>query len=200
MEQLLDVKIVPISFELKVHPAKLEESSDASTQQGIVDYRDLIPYTPKLYIDTREFRNKTERNASPLTTKEASKNDILLAMGTTTKIAKEGNLLMNLQENSTTLGSLAFQHAQPTLETRIGIPSVPTNFDWDSHQFSMQYESDRQNYDWLSKNKPKLKFTPASVEFMVKEYAHVEFKYLGKPQYVPPSSSPDYKPQFDVTA
>ena len=86
MEQLLDVKIVPISFELKVHPAKLEESSDASTQQGIVDYRDLIPYTPKLYIDTREFRNKTERNASPLTTKEASKNDILLAMGKGTGI------------------------------------------------------------------------------------------------------------------
>jgi len=200
MEQLLDVKIVPISFELKVHPAKLEASSDTSTQQGIVDYRDLTPYTPKLYIDTREFRNKTERNATPTTTKDASKNDVLLGMGTTTKIAKEGNLLMNLQENSTTLGSLAFQHAQPTLETRIGIPSVPTNFDWDSHQLSMQYESDRQNYDWLSKNKPKLKFTPASVEFMVKEYAHVEFKYLGKPQYVPPSSSPDYKPQFDVTA
>jgi len=200
MEQLLDVKIIPISFELKVHPAKLEASSDAPDQQGIVDYRNLTPYTTKLYIDTREFRNKTERNATPLTAKEASKNDVLLGMGTTTKIAKEGNLLMNLQENSTTLGSLAFQHAQPTLETTIGIPSVPTNFDWDSHQLSMQYESDRQNYDWLSKNKPKLKFTPASVEFMVKEYAHVEFKYLGKPQYVPPSSSPDYKPQFDVTA
>lgn len=201
MEQLLEVKIVPISFELKVHNAKLEVSSNIPSQQGIVDVHDLAPYTPRLHIDMHEFRNKTKLRVASPNTQNISKNDILSAMNTTTKIAKEGNLLMNAQGGSTTLGSLAFQHAQPTLGTTIGIPSMPTNFNWDSQQLSAQYETDRQNYDWLSKNKPKLSFTPASVEFIVKEYAHVEFTFLGKPQYVPPSASPDYvPPQLDVTA
>jgi hypothetical protein len=200
MEQLLDVKIVPILFEFKVHHAKLEESSVFPTQQGIVDYRGLTPYTPRLHIDNREFRNKTQIRAAAPANQSGSENELLTAMDTTAKIAKEGNLLMNTQEYSDTLGILALQHAQPALATAIGIPSLTTNFDWDAQQLTSQYESDKQNYDWVAQNKPKLKFIPASVEFLVKEYAHVEFKYLGKPQYVPPSASPDYKPQFDITA
>ena len=70
-----------------------------------------------------------------------------------------------------------------------------------SEQLKNQYEIDRQSYDWIAENKPKVKFTPASVEFLVKEYAHLEVKFLGKPQYVPPSASPDYKPpELNVSA
>ena len=40
MEQLLEITNVPISFELKIHNAKLEVA-DTSTNQGIVDFTDL---------------------------------------------------------------------------------------------------------------------------------------------------------------
>nr|WP_319488421.1 DUF6470 family protein [uncultured Caproiciproducens sp.] len=203
MEQLLEIKNVPISFELKIHNAKLEVS-DTSTNQGIVDFTDLTPYESKLYIDTREFRNKS-RSASRIHTKydkqNTYENEIFTSMTDTADLAKKGNVLMNTKSDTSTLSALAIQHVQPTIESTIGIPSYPNDFDWDTQQLSVQYETDKQNYDWLTKNKPKLKFTPASVEFVVREYAHVEFKYLGKPQYVPPSASPDYQPpQLDVTA
>ena len=204
MEQLLEITNVPISFELKIHNAKLEVA-DTSTNQGIVDFTNLIPYRPKLYIDTREFRNKT-RYTSRVHTKYDSpgardtyENEIFTSMNDTADLLKKGSVLMNTKDDTSSLGALAVQHIQPTIENTIGIPFSPVDFN--TQQLSVQYESDKQNYDWLTKNKPKLKFTPASVEFLVKEYAHVEIKYLGKPQYVPPSASPDYQPpKLDVTA
>lgn len=194
MEQLLDIKNIPILFEMKVHNAKIEVADDAPSQQGIVDFNYLTPYQWEIHTDARIFGSKIKEEIAAFVAPNSKENNILVSMDTTKKVAKEGNLLMNTQADSTTLGALAIQHAQPTLQSMIGIPSLPTNFNWDSQQLSKQYESDRQNYDWLSHNKAKLKFTPASVEFVVKEYAHVEITYLGKPQYVPPSASPDYVP------
>lgn len=204
MEQLLAITNVPISFELKIHNAKLEVS-DTCTNQGIIDFTDLTPYRPKLYIDTREFRNRSRYKSGTRTEynrQTAYENEIFTSMNDTADLLKKGgSVLMNTKSEASSLGNLAVQHIQPTIESTIGIPSCPVDFDWDTQQLSVQYESDKQNYDWLTKNKPKLKFTPASVEFLVKEYAHVEIKYLGKPQYVPPSASPDYQPpKLDVTA
>ena len=201
MEQLLDIKNIPISFEMRIHNAKIEVADDAPAQQGIVDFNYLTPYQSQAHTDARIFGSKIKEEIAAFTAPNFKENDILVSMDATKKAAKEENLLMNKQNDSTTLGALAIQHAQPTLQSMIGIPSLPTNFDWNSNQLSAQYESDKQNYDWLSHNKAKLKFTPASVEFVVKEYAHVEFKYLGKPQYIPASASPDYVPQkLDVTS
>ncbi|MBW7573340.1 DUF6470 family protein [Caproiciproducens faecalis] len=202
MEQLLDIVNVPISFEVKIHNAKLEIANDGISQQGIVDFTDLTPYTSKLYFDTHEFRNKVRSTAMKNHTElSAYEERVLAAMSGTADLAKKGKSLMNAQNDTGSLGALAFQHIQPTIQSTIGIPSSPADINWDPQQFSTQYETDRKNYDWLTKNKPKLKFTPAKVEFLVKEYAHVEFKYLGKPQYVPPSASPDYQPpEMDVTA
>ncbi|WP_312693492.1 DUF6470 family protein [Caproiciproducens sp.] len=204
MEQLLAITNVPISFELKIHNAKLEVA-DTCTNQGIVDFTDLTPYRPKLYIDTHEFRNRSRYKSGTRTEynrQSAYENEIFTSMNDTADLLKKGeSVLMNTKSETSSLGNIAVQHIQPTIESTIGIPSCPVDFDWDTQQLSVQYESDKRNYDWLTKNKPKLKFTPASVEFLVKEYAHVEIKYLGKPQYVPPSASPDYQPpKLDVTA
>ena len=201
MEQLLEVKIVPIAFEMKVHNAKIEEISSSSLRQGIVDYRDLLPYTNRLRVDTHEIRNKAVLKAVSPISRSSAELYAFPGMSTTADLAKEGKLLMNAPEFSPTLGSLALQHYQPTMQTAVGIPPANQYFNMDTQQLSAQYESQKQNFDWLSENKPRLIFIPASVEFLVKEYAHVEFKYLGKPQYVPPSASPDYKkPQLDTIA
>jgi hypothetical protein len=205
MEQLLDIIHVPISFEMKVHNAKLEISDDTFSQQGIVDFTDLTPYTSRLYFDTHEYKYKARSTASTAeqnqTDQISYEDQILMSMNGTADLAKEEKSLMETQSSTSTLSSLAFQHIQPTIQSTIGIPAYPADFDWDTQSLSVQYETDRQNYEWLTKNRPKLKFTPASVEFVVKEYARVEFKYLGKPQYVPPSASPDYQPpKMNVTA
>ncbi len=201
MEQLLDIIHIPLSFEMKVHNAKLEISDDNFFQQGIVDFTDLTPYTPRLYFDTREYKYKARSTAGHQTGPVSYEDQILMSMSGTADLAKEEKSLMETQDSTSTLSAFTFQHIQPTIQSTIGIPAYPADFDWDTQSLSVQYETDRQNYEWLTKNRPKLKFTPASVEFVVKEYARVEFKYLGKPQYVPPSASPDYQPpKMNVTA
>jgi hypothetical protein len=205
MEQLLDMKAVPISIEMIVHHAKLEvDASLQPSQQDPMDSNYLIPYTDHLFINTKGYQNrvktKTEADSYQYTN-NTNEYRILSSMTDTADYTKKGSLLMSAQEKTSSLVSLAIQHVQPTLQSAIGIPSYPTDFHWDSQQVSNQYESDRQTFDWLSQNKMKLKFIPASIEYVIKGYAHVEFKYLGKPQYVPPSASPDYKPpKLDATA
>ena len=201
MKQLLEITNVPVSFELKVHRAKLEVPSDAQKRQNIVNrsYLSTHPTSNMLHMDTygvrSQMRPRTARVA-PI----SAENSIFASMSATASIAKEGNLLMDIQNNTNTLGDLAFQHAQPTLETQIGIPSVSENSNWDPQHLFTQYEADKLSFEWRTQNKQQLEFTPASVEYVVKEYAHVEIKYMGKPVYVPPPSSPDYEPQLDVIA
>ncbi|MCY1713017.1 DUF6470 family protein [Caproiciproducens galactitolivorans] len=205
MEQLLDMKIVPISIETIVHHAKLEvDTSFQPSRRDPMDSNYLIPYTDHLFINTFGYHNKVQANTKADSYPYANSTTeykILSSMTDTADYTKKGSLLMSAQEKTSSLVSLAMQHAQPTLQSAIGIPSCPCDFNWDSQQVSSQYESDRQTYDWLSENKTKLKFIPASIEYVIKGYAHVEFTYLGKPQYVPPSASPDYKPpKLDATA
>ncbi len=202
MEQLLDITNVPVSFELKVHRAKLEVSSNAQKQQNIECRSNLSirRASKRLRMDTYEARNETRSRTASSAAPISTGNSILESLGATASMTKEGNLLMDIQFNNNTLGSIAFQHAQPSLGTQIGIPSGSANFDWDPQQLFNQYEADKLSFEWRTQNKPHLEFTPASVEYVVKEYAHVEIKYVGKPVYVPPSSSPDYEPQLDVTA
>ncbi|XOQ49349.1 MAG: DUF3298 domain-containing protein [Eubacteriales bacterium] len=205
MEPLLDMKVVPISIEMIVHRAKFEvDTSFQPSQPAPMDSNCLIPYSDHLFIETNGYKNKvkTKTEANPYQyAAYTNEYQILSSMTDIADYIRKGSLLMNAQEKTSSLVSLAIQHMHPTMQSAIGIPSYPTDFHWDSQQVSNQYESDRQTFDWLTQNKAKLKYIPASIEYVIKGYAHVEFEYLGKPQYVPPSASPDYEPpKLDATA
>lgn len=200
MEQLLDIKYVPISFEMKIHKAKLEESSDFTLHRNVIDNRFLTPYTPKLCLDKNEFKSGTNLYSN-LELNKYYENYQSILKKSTANTAKEEKGVMSTQNSYNSLHDFAFEHADSSLKSAVGVSLLPINFNMNSEQLKNQYEIDRQSYDWIAENKPKVKFTPASVEFLVKEYAHLEVKFLGKPQYVPPSASPDYKPpELNVSA
>ena len=136
---------------------------------------------------------------------ESAQSGMEAAMSATARIAREGNMLMDIQ-NGMNIPTIEennyFQRVQNSIETVMAaIPSVPANISWEPQQLSMQYEADKLRFQWRTQNKVQMEFTPASVDFLVKEYPHLEIEYVGKPLYVPPSASPDYEPPaLDVTA
>ena len=109
---------------------------------------------------------------------------------------------MEIQNKSNTIADIAYQNMQNNYESVMTfLPSVPANINWDPQQLSMQYEMDKLSFDWRTSQQPDMQFTPASIEYHVKQYPKIEIEYVGKPTYVPPSASPDYvPPKLDMTA
>lgn len=204
MEQLLQIRTVPIKLEMVVNKAKLEVSStqpscDVTRTAGSLQ---IDHSYPKLNIDTYETRSSMGLKTCARSVQEFAADGVQAGYEATARIAQEGDMLMDIQNKGNTIGQIAFQNMQSTLDTALGFtPSVPANISWDPQQLNMQYEMDKLSFDWRTNQLPQMQYTPASIEYQVKQFPKIEIEYIGKPIYVPPSASPDYvPPKLDVVA
>ncbi len=204
MEQLLQMRTTPIVMEMTVNRAKLEVSSEQPSYTMTRNKGSLqIQHSnPKLNIDTYEARSSMNLKSCARSVQDFAAEGMQAAYEATGRIAEEGDMLMNIQNKGNTIGEIAYQNMQPNLDTVLAfLPSVPADISWEPQQLSMQYEMDRLSFDWRTQQQPEMQYTPASVEFHVKQYPKLEIEYVGKPLYVPPSASPDYvPPKLDMTA
>lgn len=206
MEQLLEFRTIPMSFELEVKNARLEMKTERpSYDMTRVDGSLSISHEyPRLQIDTYEARSSMGLKSAMRASKESAEDSLRAALEATAHIAEQGNLLAQVQNGVTIPGLIKndiLQRMQNSLESNIGfIPSVPANIRWEAPQLSMRYQADRLQFDWRT-SRPQVEFVPADVIFHVKEYPRLEIDYIGKPLYVPPSASPDYEPAaIDIVA
>lgn len=204
----MEIKTVPIEFEYKVQHARLEYSSATQPSYNLTrmsgSYEVNHQY-PRIHIDTTELRNSMNLKSVFRSEADAAEAGMQAAMEATSRIAEEGNALMNIQDGmdvATLIQNEAMEQYESAFNTvTAAIPSVPADISWEPGRLSVQYETDKLAFDWRTSDKVEKAFTPAKIEFHVKQYAHIEFNYLGKPNYVPPSASPDYEPpQMDVSA
>lgn len=204
MEQLLQMRTTPIVMEMTVNRAKLEVSSEQPSYTMTRNKGSLqIQHSnPKLNIDTYEARSSMNLKSCARSVQDFAAEGMQAAYEATGRIAEEGDMLMNIQNKGNTIGEIAYQNMQPNLDTVLAfLPSVPADISWEPQQLSMQYEMDRLSFDWRTQQQPEMQYTPASVEFHIKQYPKLEIEYVGKPLYVPPSASPDYvPPKLDMTA
>lgn len=204
MEQLIQIHTVPIVLEMTVSRARLEMSSnqpsyDMTRSKGSFEIEHSYP---KLNIDTYEARSSMGLKTCARSVQDYGTDSVQAGYDATAKIAEEGNMLMDIQNKSNSIAEIAYQNMQNNYESVMTfLPSVPANINWDPQQLSMQYEMDKLSFDWRTSQKPEMEFTPASIEYHVKQYPKIEIEYVGKPVYVPPSASPDYvPPKLDMTA
>jgi len=204
MEQLLQMRTTPIVLEMTVSKAKLEVSSEqpSCTMTRTKGTLQIEHTPPKLNIDTYEARSSMDLKSCARSVQDFGAQGVQAGYEATARIAEEGNMLMDIQNKGNTIGEIAYQNMQSSLDTALAfLPSVPADISWDPQQLNMQYEMDKLSFDWRTKQLPEMQYTPASVEFHVKQYPKLEIQYIGKPMYVPPSASPDYvPPKLDMTA
>lgn len=208
MEQLLEINTVPLEFEYKMQHAKLEYADSTQPSYNLTRMNGSYNVThqyPRIHIDTTELRSSMNLKSVFRSTADAAEEGMQAAMEATSQIAEEGNALMNIQDGmdvATLIQNEAMDRYQSSLDSvTAAIPSVPADISWEPGQLSIQYDTDKLAFDWRTSNNIEKSFTPAKFELYVKQYAHIEFKFLGKPNYVPPSASPDYvPPKMDVSA
>ncbi len=209
MEQLLEIRTIPVQMELRCKEAqtriKTEHASlNVTRDRGAL--RVMHSY-PRLRIDTYETRSSMNLMSVARSVEVYAQKGMQAAYEATGRIVREGNMLMDISGNQNAISDIIYQRMQNGLDSMLGfIPSVPAKITWDPPRLSMQYDADRLSFEWRTYNRPEYEYTPASVEYVVKQYPKLEIEYKGRPVYVPPTADPEYDPeaddllQFDITA
>ena len=200
MEQLIQITSTPMQFELKCTRAKTEINTEKPSYQMTRDSGSLRMNHeyPKLYVDTYEARSSLNLKSVARSVQDFAKAGVQAAYEATSRIMQEGNMLMDISGNNNAIADMIHQRMQDTVETNIAfLPSVPANISWEPGDLSMKYETDRLQFDWRTNSDPQFEYTPAEVQFIVKQYPKIEIQYVGDPNYIPPSADPNYDPQTD---
>lgn len=198
IEPLIEIKTIPMSIEYRIKDATLELASGDAKVEINRDKNGLQMkmHHAKVHMDTFKARNSMGNKSALVLNKEFAKDGIEASYEATANFAREGEMLMDIHTGTSVFAEIASKRLKNDLQFNIGfIPSEPVDIDVEKGDLMIKYEMDRLNFDWKIE-RPGIKFTPGDIEFIIKEYAHVELKYIGAPIYVPPSADPNYEPKF----
>ncbi len=188
----MQITTIPINYELKVTNARLERQSGTTELEISRDKGGLhIKSHPvKLNIDTFEARNSVVPSVATAI-KQTGTKGLTAAYSATARYASEGKLMVSAQigEGAETLDQILAQRtARPTGAFKMGfIPSAPVELSATEPDFTIEYEMDKLNFDWMV-DKGQVEFIPGDVELSITQYPDVKIEYVGKPLYVPPSA------------
>jgi len=205
MEQLLQIRSVPINYEMKINHARLERQSGTADLEISRDEGGLyIKSRPvKIKIDTFEARNSITPSISTAISQAAS-NGTKIAYDVTARYASEGKLMLDTQigEGAATIDQIiANRTARPVGDFQLGfIPSTGAEISATEGELRMEYEMDKLNFDWKI-DKGQVYFVPGNIEVSITQMPDVEIEYVGRPIYVPPSAVENFTGQHvDVKA
>lgn len=200
MEPLISIKCIPFQYEMVINDAKLEiQSPQPQYQMTRQDGGFQMRHHPaRIKIDSSLARESLGLKGVLKASDESAKKGMKAANTATGQIASEGNRMMD-SRNKDVFGDIGLERSKSTVETMLGfLPSPGAQISFDPHELNIKYQMDKLQFDWRTSGKANLSFTPASIEFKVKEYARVEIEYLGRPLYVPRSSDPAYTPPLGM--
>lgn len=193
MEQLLQIKTIPIKYELKVQHASLQHQNGTAELEISRDKGGMtIKSRPiKLHMDTYEARNSVVPTTKRSIEQRADKGR-QAAYEATANYASEGQILLKAKigAGSETLNQI-FAQRTATGTGQAGmdfLPKTGPNIEWEAPEFSIEYEMDKLHFD-ANIAKGDIKFIPGDIELIISQYPGIEIKYVGGPLYVPPSAA-----------
>lgn len=195
MEQLIEIKTVPIELELKVNHARLDYKRstvdlEISRNQGGLQIRSK---PIKVNIDTFEARNSVSPTAMR-SIEQAAQRGQQKVYDTTATYARRGDLLLEAKIGEQLISQFAMESQQVNTDFAMKwLPTTGPDISWDGGELNIRYEMDKLNFDWRM-DKGNVEFIPGNIEFTVTQQPDVIIKYIGGPVYVPPSADPDYVP------
>lgn len=195
MEQLIEIKTVPIELEMKVNHARLDYKRSTVDLEISRDKGGLqIRSKPiKVNIDTFEARNSVSPTAMR-SIEQAAQRGQQKVYDTTATYARRGDLLLEAKIGQQLISQFAEESQQVNTDFAMKwLPTTGPDISWDGGELNIRYEMDKLNFDWRMDN-GNVQFTPGNIEFTVTQQPDVIIKYIGGPVYVPPSADPDYVP------
>lgn len=202
MEQLVEMRTTPIQLEWRIQHAKYEiKTKDSSLEiERTPGSFKISNKNGRLLLDTYDARSSIGLKTVGDSVRQSAELGIQAAYEATANFTEEGNMMMNYFQYGNVMADIAAQRMDSSVETALGFsPSVPVNITWEPQDFSMRYEMDKLNFEWHTNQTPEVEYVPGKIEYYVSSYPKIEFTYVGKPIYVPPSAEPGYeKEPFDM--
>lgn len=195
MEQLIEIKTVPIELEMKVNHARLDYKRstvdlEISRNQGGLQIRSK---PIKVNIDTFEARNSVSPTAMR-SIEQAAQRGQQKVYETTATYTRRGDLLLEAKIGEQLISQFAMESQQVNTDFAMKwLPTTGPEITWDDAELNIRYEMDKLNFDWRM-DQGNVEFIPGNIEFTVTQQPDVVIKYIGGPVYVPPSADPDYVP------
>ena len=195
MEPLLEIKTIPMSFEMKINKARFElATTDATFEMSRSKGGLQMQMKPaKLKIDTIEARYSAGIKSAMHLISDFAKKGVQAGYEATATYAREGNLMLDINIMDNPIPEIAMKKFISDVSFNLGfIPSTGPDISWDTGGISMSFAIDELDFDW-NIERPQIDFIPGSIEFIISEYPSVEINYIGTPIFVPPSANPNYK-------
>jgi hypothetical protein len=206
MEQLLEIKSVPIQLEIRTTDAQMKMTQGTAELEITREKGGLSIHSRpiQLSIDTFEMRNSITPTAVN-SVKQSAANGQQAAYAATAAYARQGQLLLKTKIGQELVTQFAEESTTKNLKTNVGLSFIPTTgpeISWIPGEMDISYQMDELNFDW-DIQAPTVEFTPGDVEISVGQYPDVIIEYVGGPVYVPASADPRYTgadPTVDVEA
>lgn len=194
--QLLRIESIPIKFEIKTEPARLE-MKDAVTKPEVTMQQqaaklDIHTRNIKVQLNTYEMRKQSfnMRNTRDFALETANKgrqNQQEYVQDTISFGREVGQI-----QDGVTIGQLMRQKVleQPSYYTMF-LPNGGTEISWIPNSITKDYTPSEIDFEANLPHR-QLSYVPGSFAINILQYPEVNIEYLGTPTYVPPSADPNY--------
>lgn len=194
MEQLLKITTTPMDASLEIKNAQLKYSSEkVSPQYNRSDAKiNISTKNTSVKLDSFEARKSmgiVSAKGLMYNMADAGRQAISELTG---RYAMEGNRMAKAFKGET-IPDIVMSRINPNFSMELKLlPSSPLEIDWEAPQANFEYVPGNLNINWDT-NRREMEYIPGSVKMVINQYPKVNIEYVGRPNYVPPSSDPEYE-------
>lgn len=195
--QLLKITSTPIKFEYNVEPAKLEMRG-----RPLIPFAEVKTTQPqqkihtentKVNIDTYQARKSLGMYHTADAIKIESQKGIQNALKATGDAARLGWQISKNHQDGVNIAQLVQQKMmeQPDMVMKF-LPEGGAELSWSPAVCDLSYQKGNVQHQWERPNM-QYEYIPGKISMDIVQYPSVQIEYVGEPQYVPPSSAPNYE-------
>lgn len=195
MQQLLQITVTPVKYELEIEHARLEYKQDFQPRaevQTTPSELKIQTTDTTLRLDTYNARKSLGfRNAGDLIGENADHGKKALETYVNDTV-EMGNQMARIEDGVTIRDIVSRKMLeQPEMYTAF-LPSSGADISWEPGNIQTNYQPANSSYDWNIQSN-SMSYVPGSVRLRIVERADITIEYVGGPLYFPPSAAPDYE-------
>lgn len=195
MKPLLNIQSIPIEYQLQIERPRLEMRQANNPRSNVTQTPSSLQIHTKniqVRLDTSDMRSSIGLKSAPDLIAEAAAYGKQTAQEATAEMTRFGDQLGQIQDGVTVAGLIQQKMLQQPDTVTVFLPSTGPAVSWDPNQINMKYQPGNLDFEWKI-NQNVLNYIPGKFQMVIKQYPKVQIEYLGDPNYVPPSASPNYE-------
>lgn len=197
VSQVLQIHSTPVRWRMEIQNARIEANLMPDPPKMRSSHQDakitMHTKNARVLIDTTEMRASINLKHISRVLSEAAQKGRQAAVEATAELSSFGSQLGRIDQDVQIPQLIAQQIRQREMPNSytVFIPSVGPDLSWDPATIQGEYQPAQYETQWqLDKN--VMEYIPGKAQLIIEQLPRVDIEYTGSPNYVPPSSAPDY--------